>query len=237
MAAPRRFRDVRPGPEAIVDGPKQPRHHHRGGYANIVLAGRFTEASFAGLARAEPGDVLLHGRFDSHCNDGLRSSRPVILRLPWDDDTREGLHRVPDPDRLVRLAERDPVEAAQHLVESLQAGRPPEDDWPERLARDLNADPSLSLRGWADRMGLAAETLSRGFRQTFGVTAKGFRLETRARQAWAAVMRSDRSLTEIAHAHGFADLAHMSRSVAAVTGAPPSAWRVNSVQAATRDLA
>jgi len=238
MADPRRFRDVRPGPERII-GPKQARHHHRAGYANVVLAGHFSEASFAGLMRAGPGDVLLHGAFDSHCNDGLRSSRPLILRLPSCGVGLEGLHRVADPEELVRLAARDPRDAVRRLGEVLQAVPSGGEDWPERLAGDLNADPSLPLRDWAQRTGLAAETLSRGFRQVFGVSPKRFRMETRARQAWRELVRSKRPLTEIAHDSGFADLAHMSRSVAALTGAPPRSWRssLNSVQATSDALA
>jgi AraC-like DNA-binding protein len=38
-------------------------------------------------------------------------------------------------------------------------------------------------------------------------------------------MTSEEPLTGLAYDHGFADLAHMTRSVSALTGRPPSAWR------------
>jgi transcriptional regulator GlxA family with amidase domain len=62
------------------------------------------------------------------------------------------------------------------------------------------------------------------------VSPKLFRLEARTRRAWRALTGSALSLTSIAHEQGFADLAHMSRSVCGFTGFPPSRWR----DAATR---
>jgi transcriptional regulator GlxA family with amidase domain len=93
------------------------------------------------------------------------------------------------------------------------------------LATALSRDPSLPLRAWAAETCLAPETISRGFKKAFGVSPKLFRLEVRARRAYDAIVRSTRPLTIIAHELAFADLAHMSRSVSLLTGAPPSAWR------------
>jgi AraC-like DNA-binding protein len=219
------YRYVRSGVETLPWGCCLPRHRHRGGYATIVLEGRFTEASFAGRFEVGPGDVLLHGHFDCHSNAAPRTVAPRILRLPWNHDAIEGLFQVRDIDLLVRLAERDPWEATSALAESLSPRIEREADWPERLARDLAENSSLSLTDWAEHHGLVSETLSRGFRKAFGVTPKLFRLEVRTRAAWRAIVRSGQSLTTIAHTSRFADLAHMSRSVTAFTGASPAHWR------------
>ncbi len=223
---------------AVVSGVERlpradlPRHRHRAGYATVVLAGAFTEAAFSGRHLATPGDVLLHGRFDCHANAVASARGPTVLRLPWRVDTLEGCHRIADPDRLVRLAERDALEASACLHAMLSLPTPlrcaADRPWPEQLADRLAETGGLSLAQWAEEHGLAPETVSRGFRRAFGVSPTRFRLELRTRRAWLAIVNGDERLSDIAHDHGFADLAHMSRNVSAFTGQAPGAWRARS---------
>lgn len=222
------FRKVRWGVDALPARVPIPRHRHFEGYANIILSGSFTEASFAGRFRVQAGEVLLHGGFDCHSNTNVCQHGLTILRLPWRREAVEGHLRVRDPDILVRLAERDPWEAMLALELSLEQGPVEQPDWPALLAADLAADPTLRLKDWAAAHALRVETVSRGFQRTFGVTPKLYRLEMRARQAWREIVGSPHSLTGIAHTHGFSDLAHMSRSVRHFTGRSPSAWRSHS---------
>jgi AraC-like DNA-binding protein len=219
------YRAIRYGIETLAPGLVLPRHRHRAGYATIVLAGSFVEASFAGRAEVRAGDGLLHGRFDCHSNWCALGRGLQILRLPWLEDDCEGHFRVRDPDALARIAERDPFAATDVLRAMLVAAPPRAPDWPEKLAIALSHDPSRSIGAWARDEGLRPETISRGFRRAFGVSPQLFRLEVRARRAWNSVVRSDRPLTLIAHELAFADLAHMSRSVAIFTGSGPSTWR------------
>jgi AraC-like DNA-binding protein len=219
------FRTVVPGVETLPPCVSRPRHHHRAGYATVVLAGAFTEVSFAGRMEAEPGDVLLHGAFDCHL-DIARSRGPLqILRLPWRNDTREGKFRVEDPDILVRLAEMDCELAAAQLSHELCLPKHRDPQWIDDLATALTGDSAFLLQEWADRHALRADAISRVFRREFGVSAQRFRLESRTRLAWRHVVGSGRSLTEIALEGGFSDLAHMSRSIRVFTGHSPSAWR------------
>ena len=225
MAAHYRYRSIHYGVESLSPGLVLARHRHDAGYATVVLDGTFVEASFAGRARARAGDVLLHGAFDCHANWTASRKPLTILRLPWQENELEGQFQVRDVDLLARIAERDPFEASQVLRAAL-AGLPQrERDWPELLAAAMTTDPSLPLGGWARDHGLAPATVSRGFQQAFGVAPKLFRLETRARRAWHAVVTSQDRLTTIAHAFAFSDLAHMSRSISRLTGCTPSAWR------------
>lgn len=219
------FRHVEWGVDRLDANLVLPRHRHREGYANVCIDGSFVEANFTGRYRVRPGDVLLHGAFDCHGNCDTGPLGPRIIRLPWSDEGVEGRFRVADPDALARSAERDPFEAAALLEESLEPGAPGQDDWPAQLAADLAADPALKISDWAAAHGLAAETASRGFHRTFGVTPARFRLEARTREAWRSIVGGDEPLTGVAYDHGFADLAHMTRSVSALTGRPPSAWR------------
>jgi hypothetical protein len=114
-----RYRSVQFGVETLEAGLVLPRHRHAAGYATVVLAGSFEEASFAGRFAAVPGDVLLHGAFDCHANRAMTRRAPQIVRLPWCDNLMEGLFFVRDPDALAILAERDPVEAMTRLRSEL----------------------------------------------------------------------------------------------------------------------
>ncbi len=98
-------------------------------------------------------------------------------------------------------------------------------DWPDLLARDIRCGRAGRLADWAARHGLAVETISRGFARLYGVAPARFRLEWKARGAWLRIVGTDDSLASIAAGTGFADQAHMTRNITALTGAPPSHWR------------
>ena len=219
-----RYRAVRFGVETLPAGLVLPRHRHTAGYATVVLAGSFEEASFAGRFHAAPGDVLLHGAFDCHANQPLTRRALQIVRLPWDDQP-EGQFRVRDPDALARLSERDVLEAVIMLRGDLIQVPKRELHWTDRLARALRVEPDIKFEAWAESERLTPETISRGFRRAFGVTPKAFRIESRARRALMISLRTSSPLTHIAHETGFADLPHLSRTIAALTGASPSYWR------------
>jgi AraC-like DNA-binding protein len=226
-AAPARyeFRTVLPGVERLSGRLSMPRHHHSKGYATVVLSGAINEVSFAGRMRAGPGGVLLHGAFDCHLDRASGGHSLQILRLPWRDDELEGQFQVRDADALARLSECDPELAAACLREQLHAGRAPERDWVDDLARALVGDGDFLLQDWAEQHGLRPHTVSRVFGHEFGVSPKRFRLESRTRLAWRAVVGSTRPLTEIAFRAGFSDLAHLSRSIRTFTGRAPQDWR------------
>lgn len=231
-AEPYEFRSILTGVETIPAGRGMARHHHNEGYATILLGGSLTEVSFAGRMHAEPGHVLLHGRFDCHM-DIARGRRPLeILRLPWRHDTIEGQFYVTDPDALARLAEINPERAAAQLREDLRVVAPRDRYWVDELAGTLRDGSSLQLQVWAETRGLRPDTVSYIFQREFGVCPKRFRLECRTRLAWREIMRSTSTLTDIAFKVGFSDLAHLSRSIHVLTGRSPSNWR--SIQAASR---
>jgi AraC-like DNA-binding protein len=219
------FRSIRYGVETLGVRAVLPRHRHVAGYATVVLEGAFDEASFAGRSTVEAGEVLLHGRFDCHANVSVSRRAPRILRLPWDDDSLEGRFHVNDPDGLARVCERAPLLAMRQLRAALIPVDPRPMSWAERLAMDIRVNPSIRIQEWAEREGLAPPTVSRGFRATFGTSPQRYRLEVRTRRAWGSIVSSPVSLTTIAHRFGFADLAHLTRSVHAFTGIAPSSWR------------
>jgi AraC-like DNA-binding protein len=216
------FAHVRSGREHWRPGERIPRHRHREAYAAIVLAGGYEECGSGGRFRVSPGDVLIHPRFDAHL-DRFSATGASILNLALPDVRAEfTLGRIADPDAIVRLAERDLIGARRLLAEQMRAVQRPPVDWPDALARRLSADPACRLDVWAREQRLSPETLSRGFGSLFGITPAAFRCEARARRAVTLMDGSRDSLAEIAATAGFADQAHMTRAVRALTGEPPT---------------
>lgn len=223
--------DIIVGFEDLDAGEQLPRHRHVCAYAALILAGSYEESGQGGRIRAEAGDVVVHGHYAAHLDQiGGQGARTLNLHLP--DTTCEGLVQITDPDRVLRLAETDQHAATMELADQLDRAtlRPAayRDDWPDMLARELLADCELNITRWGDRQALAPATISRGFLRAYGISPRAFRAEARARHAWQQIVRGQDGLAAIAAGLGFADQAHMTRSVRALTGATPGRWRRSS---------
>lgn len=130
-----------------------------------------------------------------------------------------------DADEVARTAERNEAQVARLLATATTARSSPVQDWPDLLARALRDDPGLPLGTWAAARGLHRGSLSRGFRQVFGCTPARFRVVARAHLAVRALQQTPAGLGDIASACGFADQAHMSRTVRALCGTSPARLR------------
>jgi len=201
------------------------RHRHDRAYVAVILSGGYEECGSRGRFCVGAGDVLLHDRFDAHLNRFQKKGAQILNLVVAAPATGFDIGHVDDPDAIARTAERCPADAGAALREQLAAETRAPEDWPDRLARDLLEIPQCRLDDWARKHGLAAETVSRGFGKVFGITPASFRLEARARRALRMIAGSDASLASIAAAGGFADQAHMTRAICALTGATPGAWR------------
>jgi AraC-like DNA-binding protein len=202
-----------------------PRHRHREPFAAVVLSGGYEEAGDTGRHRVRAGDVVLHRAFESHGDAFDRGGARVLVLPPpaaWSGISRG---RVDDPDLLARLAERDAAAAVAALAEAFAPVAAPPIDWPDQLAAALRSDPDLSLADWAAAAGLHPGSVSRGFRQLFGLTPAAFRLVQRTHRALEAILRTEDPLSDVAQACGFADQAHMSRAVLRLTDTPPARLR------------
>lgn len=202
------------------------RHRHADGYLAVVLSGGYEEAGEAGRRWVGAGDVIAHHAFEAHLNR-VPGPGAVVLNLPLLRPLGCGFGRTSDPDGIARTAERDPPAAVALLEATLKPLAAPAYDWPDELAQRLALGP-VPLLPWARARNLSAEHLSRGFRKVFGVAPQRFGLEARARAAAADAAHSAAPLAAIAVDRGFADQAHMTRAVAAVTGRTPGAWRASS---------
>lgn len=202
-----------------------PRHLHDHAFAAIVLSGGYVEAGDTGRHWMAPGDVLLHQAWESHLDRFGGGGAEVLVLEIADEDAARLSGRVADPDALVRLAERDRGEALGAMLAELAPKTQTAADWPDLLANALCDDPALCLSAWARERGLHPGSISRGFRQVFGLTPVGYRLVQRTRRAIAAVRRTAEPLSFIAQDCGFADQAHMSRAISALARTTPSALR------------
>jgi len=200
------------------------RHRHEHAYAALILQGGYEESGSQGRYRVRAGEVLLHRCFDAHLDRFTAAGARILnLLLPADPPLAYGC--VADPDTIARLAERDPLAASGALMQQLRALPAAGADWPDLLAQELRREPQLRLSEWAQRHGLAAATLSRGFRKVFAIGPAQFRAEARVQRALALVRHSAVPLARIAAEAGFADQAHMTRALGALTGRCPGHWR------------
>lgn len=207
-------------------GELRDRHCHDDAFVAVVLEGGYQEAGDEGRWNVRPGDALIHHAYESHLDRfEAKGARVLVLALPAQLAVTRLRGRVADPDRLVRLAERDGRAASAHFAELFVAAAPAMLDWPDMLADDLRRIDPFALSDWAEEKGIRAETLSRGFRSAYGCTPKSYRADVRARAAFAAVRTGDEAFAEIAHRLHFTDQAHMTHAVAGLTGAPPGWWR------------
>ena len=91
----------------------------------------------------------------------------------------------------------------------------------ERLADDR----APSIRELAEGLAISREHFIRLFEAAFGTTPHQFRIAARLERAKQLLARSDRSVTEICFAVGFASLGSFSALFARRVGISPSAYR------------
>jgi AraC-like DNA-binding protein len=203
-----------------------PRHRHGSSYLALVLSGGYEEAGDRGHHRVRDGHVVMHGAFEAHLNRyEAKGSEVLTLALPEWMEPSTTLMQTRDPDAVVRLAELNPKEAVAFLLETAKPVPSRALDWPDELARALTRDPHLRLQDWAREHKLADATVSRGFRQVFGIAPSAYRAQLRGRLAWQQAARGDEDLSTVAAHSGFCDQAHMTHAVRSITGQTPGAWR------------
>jgi AraC-like DNA-binding protein len=127
------------------------------------------------------------------------------------------------------LACEEAFAAACGLLMSRHASQPlaSDGDVPVHQARDCLADRSAdppTLSELAALVGLSRFQLVRRFTRSFGVSPYLWLMQHRAERA-RALIRAGQTLAEAAHASGFADQSHMTRSFVRQFDFTPGAWR------------
>jgi|SRR5580704_3132898 AraC-like DNA-binding protein len=210
--------------QKLERGQRFSRHRHPHPYAAVVLAGAYREAGSGGRFRVSSGEVMFHEAFDAHLNC-VEPTGAVILNIPLQSCATQRAHcGVANVDKIAAIAERDPAAAETELLNSLLELPARAGDWPDMLAADLLCNAVTSLEIWSAQHGLTPHSLSRGFRNAFGVTPKRFGLESKAHTALRHIRVGAAPLSAIAADAGFSDQSHMTRTIAELTGNPPSHW-------------
>jgi AraC-like DNA-binding protein len=133
------------------------------------------------LERYKASAMQLHHAWEGHVAWVDRHGAEVLVLDIVAADAVGPAGRIGDPDSVVCLAERDLRAAAHLMLERLKPKPARLSDWPDLLAQALMADPQLCLGDWASRRGLHLGSVSRGFRQVFGVAPVAYRLIQRTR--------------------------------------------------------
>jgi len=205
-------------------------HRHEAAYVAIVLEGGYEESSLDGTWLCEPGDWVVHPRWHFHANRfSSHRSRVLNFELPvplspgvWRPRDHAGIPPL-DPDALAGflpgLAPRSP----RPLPESLYL-----------FVSALRTDTLGSVAGAARRAGLSREYASRLHRRCLGLPPRAIKAEERLRCALTLLAESRLPLSQVAIEAGFADQAHLTRTIRAATGRTPGDLRrsaqVTSVQ-------
>jgi two-component system response regulator YesN len=90
---------------------------------------------------------------------------------------------------------------------------------------------NLTLAGLASELGMSKYHLSHRFRETTGVTFRGYLLRTRLERAKVLLSSTEESITEVAHAVGFGDLPRFDKVFKRYTTFSPSAYRSSASRA------
>ena len=151
---------------------------------------------------------------------------PVRLITP---EERAALLNGADPSVLVKDgADEWSRSAARILGLTPYDGRRPVDPRVRKLLSLLRGgtfEGVVSLDVLAEAVGLSPSRLMHVFTESIGIPLRPYLSWLRLQRAAAAIVSGKASLTEAAHAAGFADAAHMTRSFKRMLGVAPSLLR------------
>ena len=220
------------------------RHRHHATQLVVGLEGRFLAEVDEGAAASHRAWVVASGaphRIDGHGR---------LVAIYWAEGAAAGARGLAGalgssparslPDRFARALpplldgrarwggthDGPLADAAAAIEAALGADAPPPapDPLAEEAARGLaSALPSsLAVPDLARRLGVPQRELSARFRRAHGLTMRRYTLWLRLKAAVAALAEGA-SLTTAAHAAGFSDGAHLSRTFVEMFGVAPSA--------------
>lgn len=131
----------------------------------------------------------------------------------------------------VRIMGSDGIAWTRRLMEILgvKDAPPPRSIHPRvrkalRLLRDLPSEGDVSLSALADQVDLSPGRLMHAFTESIGLPWRPYLAWLRLQRSAAAIL-AGMPLGEAAHAAGFSDAAHMTRTFQRMLGMPPSALK------------
>ena len=153
-----------------------------------------------------------------------------IAPIPWEVVAEHGMPIVAAWQEARRLSAME--QAARRLVHALAGGVDPSVVSDERILRAIahirtHLDQPLTLDEVADVACLSPSRFRHLFVEETGMAFRPYVLWRRFLKVWELLARGE-SLSAAAHAAGFADAAHLSRTSKQMFGFPPSSMNVGS---------
>ncbi|MBF5041640.1 AraC family transcriptional regulator [Aggregicoccus sp. 17bor-14] len=225
------------GPGARSEG-----HAHHAMHLVVTLKGTLAVQVEGGPAQRAAG--VLTAPDVPHALDARGTEILLVFLDPQGEAGASLLPTLPGPVRLLTRAEADavardadPLSLMQEggaawtraLVETLGAQPLPERAPPHprvrkllRLLRELPPEADTSLEALAAQVGLSSGRLMHAFTASIGLPLRPYLAWLRLQRAAAGIV-GGMPLSEAAHAAGFSDGAHMSRTFRRMLGMAPSA--------------
>lgn len=219
---------------------RQPRHAHDQAQLSFLLAGRMREV-IGGRTFEPAGPAFCFKPAGADHADDWGARGVLIFSARFPDDGDPALRELPRaswqpydaqhvPALLRRaLAAGSHVEVEELLCEivAIVSPRPasPTAPWLRRVREALDDGEPWRLAEAARAAGVHRVHLSRSFAQAFGTTFSDYRRRAMTARAAQALLSGGGDLRAVAQDAGFADQSHMTRAVAAATGATPRRLR------------
>ena len=99
---------------------------------------------------------------------------------------------------------------------------------------DENVDTRLRVSDLSEQVRLSVSRFSKGFNVTFGRPPYDYVLSRRVEAAKYLIASTDEPLSQIAHACGLSDQAHLSKVFKRLVGTTPLKWRRNASMSVTK---
>jgi AraC family transcriptional regulator len=228
-----------------------PSHAHDLPFISLLLDGRYRERVGAAVSEIDGPTAVVHPGGESH-QDEFAAGGATIFSVDIPPDWFEaagaqersvntGPHVSAAARRVAAEMEKGGdgaqwfVEAAiLHLMGSLARAfdrsrrkRNSTPGWVKRIADYLqdNYARRIQLAELASIAGVHPVHLARQFQKTYACTVGDYVRAVRVDRAVADLLHGDRSVADVAVAHGFSDQSHLSRLVRSHTGQTPGEWR------------
>lgn len=208
-------------------------HRHEQVQRSLLLAGSYVEDSEAGRREVHCRALSIKPAGFEH-EDRFGHAGALILSVlheHGDGAARDyGLSSWPKciPPQAMTFGEgfdhawiAGPWQDARWLPPNPPTVRP----WLTEARQRLLEQPSMAVTTLARTLGKHPVHLARQFRTTFGETPSEVRQHDRTARAIDQIVRSSRTLSDIAFDVGFSDQAHMTRALKAMTGWTPADLR------------
>ena len=208
-------------------------HRHPQAQHSLLLAGSYVEDSEAGRREVHCRTLSIKPAGFEH-EDGFGRAGALILSVlheAGDGGARDyGLSCWPKsiPPQAMAVGEGfDHASIAGPCVETKRSAPIPSSaqPWLTEARQRLLDQPQMAVTTLARTLGKHPVHLARQFRTTFGEAPSEVRQHDRAARAIDYVVRSSRTLADIAFDAGFSDQAHMTRVLKVMTGWTPAELR------------